>query len=120
MSITFPENFVWGASTAAHQIEGNNVNSDWWAREVDPASTLAEPSGETLHVVIGRGFGQGEREEPGDVHRGVVGLQHQPVEVEGRDALGHVSFLGGIERCRSGSPSGGSPRGSEVRVGGQT
>ncbi|MFJ1513673.1 glycoside hydrolase family 1 protein [Cellulosimicrobium funkei] len=46
MSITFPESFVWGASTAAHQIEGNNVNSDWWAREVDPASTLAEPSGD--------------------------------------------------------------------------
>ena len=46
MSITFPESFVWGAATAAHQIEGNNVNSDWWAREVDPASTLAEPSGD--------------------------------------------------------------------------
>ncbi|MET8976843.1 family 1 glycosylhydrolase [Streptomyces sp. NPDC004539] len=25
--------FLWGASTAPHQIEGNNVNSDWWARE---------------------------------------------------------------------------------------
>ncbi len=29
----FPAGFLWGASTAAHQIEGNNVNSDWWARE---------------------------------------------------------------------------------------
>lgn len=29
----FPNNFIWGASTAAHQIEGNNVGSDWWARE---------------------------------------------------------------------------------------
>ncbi|MCX5262595.1 family 1 glycosylhydrolase [Streptomyces sp. NBC_00199] len=25
--------FLWGASTAPHQIEGNNVNSDWWVRE---------------------------------------------------------------------------------------
>jgi beta-glucosidase len=25
--------FLWGASTAPHQIEGNNVNSDFWARE---------------------------------------------------------------------------------------
>lgn len=29
----FPEGFLWGASTAGHQIEGGNVNSDWWARE---------------------------------------------------------------------------------------
>src|SRR5438093_1586370 len=28
-----PPGFMWGASTAAHQIEGNNVNSDWWERE---------------------------------------------------------------------------------------
>ena len=25
----FPDGFLWGASTAAHQIEGNNVGSDW-------------------------------------------------------------------------------------------
>ncbi|MCR2792739.1 family 1 glycosylhydrolase [Microbacterium sp. zg.Y625] len=30
---TFPPTFLWGASTSPHQIEGNNVNSDWWARE---------------------------------------------------------------------------------------
>lgn len=27
------QDFLWGAATAAHQIEGNNLNSDWWARE---------------------------------------------------------------------------------------
>ena len=46
MPLTFPEPFAWGASTAAHQIEGNNVNSDWWAREVATDSTLTEPSGD--------------------------------------------------------------------------
>jgi|SRR5690625_4263567 len=30
----FPQDFLWGAATAGHQIEGNNVNSDWWAREL--------------------------------------------------------------------------------------
>ncbi len=29
----FPEGFLWGAATAAHQIEGNNVHSDWWRAE---------------------------------------------------------------------------------------
>ncbi|ALE04882.1 beta-glucosidase [Arthrobacter sp. ERGS1:01] len=35
MSPTFhlPDDFLWGASTAAHQIEGMNVNSDFWAHE---------------------------------------------------------------------------------------
>ena len=28
-----PSGFLWGAATAAHQIEGNNVNSDFWASE---------------------------------------------------------------------------------------
>lgn len=36
--------FLWGASTAAHQIEGNNINSDWWARE--QTSGRGEPSGD--------------------------------------------------------------------------
>ena len=30
---SFPANFVWGAATAAHQVEGNNVNSDLWVLE---------------------------------------------------------------------------------------
>ncbi|MCL2594096.1 MAG: family 1 glycosylhydrolase [Promicromonosporaceae bacterium] len=29
----FPNGFLWGAATAAHQIEGNNTNSDFWANE---------------------------------------------------------------------------------------
>ena len=32
--------------TAAHQIEGGNVNNDWWAWEHDPGSGCAEPSGD--------------------------------------------------------------------------
>lgn len=37
--------FLWGASTAAHQVEGSNVNSDWWVRENAPdRGHIAEPS----------------------------------------------------------------------------
>jgi beta-glucosidase len=44
--VEFPEGFVWGTATAAHQIEGGNVNNDWWAWEHDPASGTLEPSGD--------------------------------------------------------------------------
>lgn len=40
---TFPDGFVWGASTSAHQIEGDNIGSDWWAWE--QAGGAIEPSG---------------------------------------------------------------------------
>jgi beta-glucosidase len=40
----FPDGFLWGAATAGHQIEGNNVNSDWWAREQQMPGM--EPSGD--------------------------------------------------------------------------
>jgi len=43
-STPFPDGFLWGAATAGHQIEGNNVNSDWWRREHDPAANIHEPS----------------------------------------------------------------------------
>ena len=29
----FNEGFMLGASTAAHQVEGNNLNSDYWVME---------------------------------------------------------------------------------------
>jgi beta-glucosidase len=32
-SRSFPPGFLWANATAAHQVEGNNTNSDWWAFE---------------------------------------------------------------------------------------
>ena len=29
----FPPDFLLGATTAAHQVEGNNIHSDCWAQE---------------------------------------------------------------------------------------
>jgi beta-glucosidase len=42
----FPDKFLWGAATAAHQVEGNNTNSDLWAIEHLPESMFKEPSGD--------------------------------------------------------------------------
>jgi beta-glucosidase len=42
----FPDGFVWGTATAAHQIEGGNTNNDWWAFEHTEGSGCAEPSGD--------------------------------------------------------------------------
>ncbi len=32
----FPDNFLWGTATAAHQVEGGNHANDWWAWEQVP------------------------------------------------------------------------------------
>ena len=42
----FPKGFAWGAATAAHQVEGNNINSDLWVLEHLKPSMFAEPSGD--------------------------------------------------------------------------
>ncbi len=41
-----PKSFLWGASTAGHQIEGNNVNSDAWVLENVKSSIFPERSGD--------------------------------------------------------------------------
>ncbi|WP_223694860.1 glycoside hydrolase family 1 protein [Leifsonia poae] len=43
---TFPDQFLWGAATAGHQIEGNNLNSDIWAMEHVESAPFVEPSGD--------------------------------------------------------------------------
>ncbi|NYF12257.1 beta-glucosidase [Pseudoclavibacter sp. JAI123] len=46
----FPAGFLWGAATAPHQIEGNNVNSDWWVREQQmPGMELSGDACDSYH-----------------------------------------------------------------------
>ncbi len=44
----FPDGFLWGAATAGHQVEGNNVNSHYWEWEHAEHSPFAEPSGDAV------------------------------------------------------------------------
>jgi beta-glucosidase len=32
-TLHFPRGFLWGCATAAHQVEGNNTNNQWWQWE---------------------------------------------------------------------------------------
>lgn len=40
--------FLCGAATAAHQVEGNNIHSDFWAIEHIKHSDFVEPSGDAM------------------------------------------------------------------------
>ncbi len=42
--LKFAPGFLVGAATAAHQVEGNNINSDCWAQEQMVHTSYAEPS----------------------------------------------------------------------------
>lgn len=63
----FPDSFLWGAATAAHQVEGNNINNHYWEWEHAEHSSFAEPSGdavdhyhrwrEDLDLLAGAGLG---------------------------------------------------------------
>ncbi|MFD4231568.1 glycoside hydrolase family 1 protein [Streptomyces sp. NPDC058545] len=44
--LVLPDGFLMGAATSAHQVEGNNISSDWWALENRAGSFVAEPSGD--------------------------------------------------------------------------
>ena len=44
MMNTLPQDFLVGAATAAHQVEGNNIHSDYWAMEHMKYGNFNEPS----------------------------------------------------------------------------
>src|SRR5688572_3699080 len=45
----FPRGFLWGAPTAGHQVEGNNIASDLWLLENIKPTVFAEPSGDAVN-----------------------------------------------------------------------
>ena len=45
----FPDDFIWGAASAGHQVEGNNVNADIWLLENVKPTMFKEPSGDACN-----------------------------------------------------------------------
>jgi len=43
----FPKEFLWGAATSSHQVEGANTNNDWWYCEQQ--GKFIEPSGKACN-----------------------------------------------------------------------
>ena len=90
--LSFPAGFVWGAATAAHQVEGGNWNNDWWVWEHTPGSGCVEPSGdacdhfarypEDIEILAGLGLGayrfslEWSRIEPEDGEFSGAALDH--------------------------------------------
>jgi beta-glucosidase len=97
----FPEGFLWGTATAAHQVEGGNVNNDHWEMEHAPHSPFVESSGdacdswhrweEDLDLVAGAGL---------DTYR--FSLEWSRIEPEegevSRAALDHYRRI--VDGCR--------------------
>lgn len=46
--MAFSNDFLVGAATAAHQVEGNNIYSDYWVQEHLKHSSFKEPSGDAV------------------------------------------------------------------------
>ena len=51
-SPAFPTGFLWGASTAGHQVEGNNTTSDLWFLENQQPTIFAQPSGDATNSFL--------------------------------------------------------------------
>jgi beta-glucosidase len=100
----FPQGFLWGAATSAHQVEGNNTNSDWWEFERSGHPFVTEPSGdaadsyhrwdEDLDLLAGAGFTdyrfsiEWARIEPAPGEFSVAQLAHYRRMIDGAAARG--------------------------------
>jgi beta-glucosidase len=89
---SFPPGFVWGAATAAHQVEGNNTNSDLWVLEHCDPTLFEEPSldacdhyhrfADDIRLLAGLGFNcyrfsiEWARVEPERGHFSISALDH--------------------------------------------
>lgn len=105
----FPQGFLWGAATAGHQVEGNNINSDCWVLENVKPSVFAEPSGDAansfalwgtdMDLVKGLGLNtyrfslEWARIEPEPGQFSIAMLDHYKAMIEGARARGITPFV---------------------------
>lgn len=106
---SFPQGFLWGAATAGHQVEGNNVTSDSWLMETVKPNVFAEPSGDAanslelwpvdLDLVRGMGLNtyrfslEWSRIEPEPGQFSIAMLDHYKAMIEGCRARGITPFV---------------------------
>jgi beta-glucosidase len=99
VTASFPAGFLWGAATSAHQTEGGNVGSDWWALEHAGSPLVPQRSGdavdsyhrwpEDMDLLAAAGFTdyrfsvEWARIEPAPGEFSVAGLDHYLRMVEG-------------------------------------
>ena len=100
----FSKGFLWGAATAGHQVEGNNLNADCWLLENVKPTIFAEPSGDAansfqlwptdLDLVKAMGLNsyrfslEWARVEPEEGHFSIAMLDHYKAVIEGCRARG--------------------------------
>lgn len=103
------QDFLWGAATGAHQTEGNNVASNWWALEHRSDTFVREPSGdavdsyhrwaEDMDIAAGAGlrdyrFGiEWSRVEPEDGRVSLAAIAHYQRMVSGCRQRGLRPFV---------------------------
>jgi beta-glucosidase len=108
-TVAFPEGFLWGTATAAHQIEGQNFNNDWWEYEHEERTPCVESSGdacdswhrwsEDLDLVASLGLGayrfslEWSRIEPAQGEWSNAALEHYRAICEGAGARGLVPIV---------------------------
>ncbi len=108
-TLEFPDDFLWGAAGAAHQIEGGNTNNDWWEFEHAPGSGCAESSGdacdsfhlwnEDLDLVAGMALGayrfsiEWSRIEPAEGEYSSAALDHYRRMIAGCHERGIVPVV---------------------------
>ncbi len=105
----FPDGFLWGTATAAHQVEGGNTASDLWLMEMAPDSFFAEPSGDAcdhyhryeydIALLKGLGFGayrfsiEWARIEPEEGFFSAAALDHYRRMIAAARAAGIVPIV---------------------------